>query len=173
MPYSKVPHTDEYAPYYEKYISKVKDTKDIFAQLKKQQTLVMDLLNSFKENQLDETYQEGKWTIKQLLLHVIDTERIFSYRALCIARGETISLPGYDQDLYAEKSLISSKTKAQLKEEYDTNRRATIALFRGFDDAVPEYVGTANNQKISVRAILFILAGHELHHLQVLKERYL
>jgi len=172
MPYSKVPTPAEYPPYYEQYISKVSSTKDILAQLKKQETLVLDLISSLSDEQLIYAYDEGKWTIAELLNHLIDTERIFTYRALSIARGEEGSLPGYNHDAYVQTSFANAKSKMQLKEEYETNRKSTIALFRGFENERVDIMGEANGLKISVRSILYIIAGHEVHHLQVLKEKY-
>ncbi len=173
MPYSKIPTEKEYPPYYEQYIAKVKNTKDILAQLKKQQTFVLNLISSLSEEKLNQAYEEGKWTIKQLLNHIIDTERIFAFRALSFARGEQNTLLGYDHNKYVEESFANDKSKMQLKEEYETNRKSTIALFRGFEDSCVDRIGVANELPMSVRAILYIIAGHELHHLNVLSDKYL
>lgn len=173
MPYSKLPTEAEYPEYYAQYIAKVKKTKDILALLKKQETLVVDLMNALSDKQMKYAYAEGKWTIAELLNHIIDTERIFAYRALSIARGETASLPGYNQDAYVLSSFASAKSKMQIKEEYLTNRKSTIALFRGFEKERVDILGVANGLKISVRAIIYIIAGHEVHHLQILKDKYL
>lgn len=173
MPYSKTPALDEYPPYYQAYIAKVIGAKDILAQLKKQQTLVIDMINTLSEEKLNYAYAEGKWTIKELLIHIIDTERIMTFRALSFARGEKNEIAGYDHDNYVKESYATTKSSMQLKEEYETNRKATIALFRGFDDKCVDRKGVANGQTISVRGLLYIIAGHELHHLQMLKELYL
>ncbi len=173
MQYREKPLAKEYPPFYTPYIEKVGQTKDVIALLKKQQSNMLAIINSVSSKDLHKTYAAGKWTIMQVLSHIIDTERIFAYRALCIARGEVQALPGFDQDAYVLKSNANLKSKLQIKEEYETNRRATIALFRGLDVSSFEQEGTANNVVFSVRAILFIIAGHELHHIDVLKEKYL
>ena len=173
MPYRKFPTKDEYPPYFEQYLAKVVDTRDIIAQLKRQQKDMLELISSLSEDQLNYAYAEGKWTIKELITHIIDTERIFSYRALSFARGEKNSLLGFDHDDYVRQSYANEKSKFQLKEEYETNRQATIELFRGFEDNCVSRMGTANGLQMSVRALLYIVVGHELHHFQVLQERYL
>lgn len=173
MPYSVYPKKEEYPEYFEQYIAKTMDSKDILAQLKKQQTVVLDLITSLDEKQLIHAYESGKWTVKEVLSHIIDTERIFSFRALSFARGESNSLPGYDHNTYVTNSFADSKSKMQLMEEYETNRRSTIALFRGFDNEAVNRMGHANGLELSVRAILYIIAGHELHHLSVISDKYL
>lgn len=173
MPYSKIPLEDEYPLYFEQYIAKVSGSKDILAQLKKQQTMMLDLLSAIKEEKLNSAYAEGKWTIKELINHIVDTERIFTFRALSFARGEQGSLPGFNHDSYVQNSKAYLKSKMQLKEEYEATRNSTIALFRGFENSCVDKVGTANGLQMSVRAILYIVAGHEVHHLQVLRDKYL
>lgn len=173
MPYRKVPTAAEYPPYFEQYIAKVKNSNDILAQLKKQENIVLDLITALSDKQMNYAYEEGKWSVAELLNHLIDTERIFSFRALSLARGEAASLPGFDDDAYVQSSFANAKSKIQLKEEYSTNRKSTIALFRGFENECVDIMGEANGLKISVRAILYIIAGHEVHHLQVLNEKYL
>lgn len=118
-------------------------------------------------------YAEGKWSIAEMVQHMIDTERIFAYRALCISRGETASLPGFDENAYAANSNGDSRSRESLLEEWTAVRKATLLLFNSFTDEQISRTGTANNKSISVAAIGFILAGHALHHIQILKERYL
>ena len=173
MPYREQPNISEYPPYYAPYIQKVQDKKDVIAFLKKQQATMLDIINGVSSKDIHKTYAEGKWTIMQVLIHIIDTERVFAYRALSFVRGERQKLPGFDQDAYVLNADAALKSKLQIKEEYETNRRATIALFRGLDSKAFERTGTANNAQFSVRALLYIIAGHELHHMEVLKERYL
>ena len=173
MPYSKLPTEDEYPPYFEQYIAKGKGTKDVLSELKKQQAFVLDLISSLSDEKLNYAYANGKWTIKEVLNHLIDTERIFTFRALSFARGEKNSLMGFDHDMYVQESFASSKSKTQLKEEYETNRKSTIALFCGFEDECVDRMGEANGLQMSVRAILYIIAGHELHHLNVISEKYM
>ncbi len=166
------PATNEYPPYFQQYMSLVKSNTDIILQLKNEQDVMIEYIKSLPEEKLNYAYEKGKWTIKEVLLHIIDTERIFCYRALAIARGEKISLPGFDQDDYAKTSLAQERSRQSIIEEYSTNRAATIAMFNGFANTVHTNMGLANNNQISVRTIPFILAGHELHHKKVLKEKY-
>lgn len=108
-----------------------------------------------------------------MVQHLIDAERIFAYRALCIARGETVSLPGFDENIYAAASKADGRTKEELLAEFKTARQSTAQLFVSFDEAQLAATGTANNNSISVNAIGFIIPGHVQHHLNVLEERYL
>ncbi len=130
-------------------------------------------LEAISEEKWNHRYAEGKWSIKEMVQHLIDAERIFAYRALCIARGETVSLPGFDENTYAAASKADSRTKEELLAEFKTARQSTLQLFASFDEAQLSATGTANNNSISVNAIGFIIPGHLQHHLNVLEERYL
>lgn len=125
------------------------------------------------EEQGDFRYAEGKWSIKTVLQHIIDTERIFSYRALAIARGEITPLPGYDENLYAAASEADSRSMDDLVDELFSVRNATMLLFNSLTEEALNRVGTANGASISVMALGFIIIGHEIHHMNVVKERYL
>jgi hypothetical protein len=129
-------------------------------------------LSSIPDEKGDFAYAPGKWTICQLLQHAIDTERIFAYRALCIARGETQPLPGFDENEYARMAGTGKRTPAKLKEEFLTVRQSTLQLFGGFDDAALARCGTANGNPISVHALAYIIVGHWRHHAGILRERY-
>ncbi|NNL82280.1 MAG: DinB family protein, partial [Winogradskyella sp.] len=113
------------------------------------------------------------WTIKDILLHLIDTERVFSYRALRIARGDSTPLPGFDQDLYVENALARNRTMTSLIEEYKSLRQSTLTLFKTFTPEMLISTGTASDSAISVRAIGYILSGHENHHKIIIEDRYL
>jgi hypothetical protein len=121
----------------------------------------------------DYAYAPGKWTIKEMAQHIIDTERIFSYRALCIARGETVALPGFDENEYAAKSKASKRTREDLLQEFELTRRSINMLYNSFDEEQLEATGISNGNSIYVRAICFITLGHAQHHINVLNERYL
>lgn len=158
--------------YYHNYISKVRkdDIAPIFADHQHQ---FLEFLGSVPAEKWDYAYAPGKWTIKELVQHVIDTERIFSYRALCIARKDTASLPGFDENDYVSASKAEKRTKVDLIAELQSVQRASVTLFASFDEEQLEATGTANGKSIYVLGIAFILVGHTLHHMDILKERYL
>lgn len=130
-------------------------------------------VNSIPEEKADYSYANGKWTVKQLLQHIIDTERIFTYRALCISRGESLPLPGFDENSYADKAPATQRTLASLKEEFAFVRQATDILIRSFTEDQLSRKGVASNYVISVNALCFIIFGHIIHHKKILLERYL
>lgn len=163
---------DEYNPFYHTYLSKTNDLT-LNDGLRSNSEDVVAFLQSIPKNIHEYRYAEGKWTIKEVLQHIIDTERIFSYRALCIARQDKTSFPGYDQDAYVPPSKANERGYQSLVSEYQTVRLATVILFDGFTDEMLLEVGTASNSPISVRALGFILMGHENHHCDVIRERYL
>ena len=166
------PQENEYAPFYHKYVQNCK-SDDIVTNLKQNHSEALNLLNIITENKGEHAYDEGKWTIKELIQHIIDSERVFAYRAMCIARGETTSLPGFDENIYADNSHANSRTLASIIKEFDITRQATIQLFEGLDAGVLTNMGVANGNNVSVRGIGFIIAGHCAHHLLILQERYL
>jgi hypothetical protein len=166
------PAQDEYAPYYEKYVSLV-PAGDVVETLERQLTDTLALLRSVPEDRGDSTYEPGKWSVKELVGHVIDSERVFSYRALRFARGDRTPLPGYEQDDYVRAANFGARTLASITEEFARVRASTVALLRSFDAEAWARRGTANDNEVSVRALAHILAGHELHHLGILRERYL
>jgi hypothetical protein len=166
------PERTEYAPFHETYISKIQ-TNDILATLDEQQRQMLLLLSGRTDTDGDIRYAPGKWSVKEVLGHVCDGERILSYRALCIARGETTPLPGYDENSYVANAPFSRRSLTDLIEDFTAVRRATLSLFRNFDDEAWMRRGKANNNEVTVRAIAYIIAGHELHHRQALEEKYL
>ncbi|MGC2248651.1 MAG: DinB family protein [Terriglobales bacterium] len=166
------PEPTEYDPYYERYISLVK-TDDIIATLHKQAQQTRDLLGKVSPDQSEFRYAAGKWSVKEVLGHVNDTERIMSYRVLRIARGDQTPIEGYEQDDYVVAGKFSRRTMDDLLQEFMTIRNATIELIRHIDQESAERRGTANNKQISARAIIYVIAGHELHHRRILEEKYL
>jgi uncharacterized damage-inducible protein DinB len=166
------PAPGEYDPYYERYIALV-TTDDIVATLQKQIEDTRTIFGSVSAQQADFRYAPGKWTIKELLGHLSDTERILSYRALRIARGDKTPIEGFEQDDYVPNGKFARRTLADLLEEFATIRNATIHLFRNLDAEAAERSGTANKKEITARALAYIIAGHELHHRRILKEKYL
>jgi hypothetical protein len=166
------PERNEYAPFYETYISKVQGS-DILATLDDHRRQMLLLLSGRTESDGDIRYAPGKWSVKEVLGHVCDGERILSYRALCIARGEAAPLPGYDENAYVANAPFSRHPLPDLIEDFIAVRRATLSLFRNFDDDAWMRRGKANNHEVTVRAIAYIIAGHELHHRMALQEKYL
>ena len=118
-------------------------------------------------------YAEGKWTIKEILMHIVDDERVYAYRALRFARNDKTELPGFEQDDYARYSGANERSVGDILEEFATVRCATVSLFQGFDSAALVRSGIADGQVMSVRAAAYHIAGHELRHLNIVKERYL
>ncbi len=165
------PEPDEYAPYYEKYVSLISED-DILATVEKQPLEIEALLSARKEADGDLRYAPGKWSVKEVLGHVIDTERIFSYRALRIARNDRTPMEGFEQDDYVKYGPFGQCSLAALVEEFKSVRLATVSLFRGLDEAAWMRRGVANKNEVSVRAIAYIIAGHELHHKKILQEKY-
>ena len=165
-------NTDEYNPYYGAYIDKATST-DIIEGLSYNLKSISSFFESIPKSKEDYTYANGKWTIKDILLHLIDTERVFSYRALRIARGDATPLPGFDQDIFVENALANNRTMISLIEEYKSLRRSTLLLFKTFTPEMLMATGTASDSIISVRAIGYILSGHENHHRMIIEDRYL
>ncbi len=157
--------------FYHRYIQQVNEDElnNAFAA----QASVFDFLDKIPVEKRDYRYAEGKWTIKEMLQHMVDTERVFAYRALCIARKEAASLPGFDENEYADNSKAGKRDWNDLMEEFKAVRKSSEILFRSFDDEQLENTGIANNNPVYVLAIGFVLVGHVNHHMNVLKERYL
>ena len=166
------PGPDEHAPYYARYIEQVPEG-DVSDLLRRQVDDTVRLLGGLSGREADFRYAEGKWSVKEVVGHVADVERVFGYRALCFARGETAALPGFDENEYVARAKFSGRTLGDLAAEFRQVRAATVALFGGLDAEELARRGTANNHPISVRALAFIIAGHERHHVKILVERYL
>ena len=166
------PASANYPGYFQRYIDLVEED-DLFTGFQNQSLRAKELLNSISEERSNYAYAEGKWTIKELLQHMIDAERIFAYRALCFARGELQSLPGFEENDYAANSFANNRSWNNLVEEFFSVRNTTEILYKSFNPEALTASGTANNNKQSVESIGFIVLGHVNHHLGVLKERYL
>jgi uncharacterized damage-inducible protein DinB len=166
------PLSSEYPAYYERYISKIQET-DIISFLKKQHDDFLHLIQSIPEEKTMYAYAPGKWTVKELLCHVIDAERIFAYRALTFARKDPNKLPGFEEDDYAKNSFANERTMQSLAEEFSHLRLSNMVMFSSFSNEILKQKGIANNNEVSVNAIQYIMAGHVLHHTAILNERYL
>jgi len=166
------PAKGDYGEYYQKYVDLVKGD-DIFRILVEQNMDSQNVLNSFSESKGNYKYAEGKWSVKEVIGHMMDVERIFAYRALCIARGETNLLPGMDQDMYVSNGNFNKRQLFDLNYEYRLLRESNILLFGGFDKSVLQNKGTASGYEVTVLALMFMTVGHEKHHLNVLMERYI
>jgi len=166
------PVPGEYAPYAISYIRLVPDERVLY-HLQQNNKAVNELIGAQPEEVLSKGYAPGKWRLKELIVHVTDTERIFAYRALCIARGEQAMLPGFDENTYAAAANAQSRSIESIMAEYNSVRQASIALLAGLSDEVFLNMGNANNIPVSVRALAYQITGHELHHMNIIKERYL
>lgn len=157
---------------YQRNYAALVGTNNVLALLESQILNLKVLLSEIPYESEDFAYAEGKWTIKQLVGHIIDTERILCYRAMCVARGEKASLPGFDENAYVENSSVNERSLYDLGHEFGAVREATIVLFRYMTDAELDREGTANNIKVTPRILLYMLTGHFMHHERILKERY-
>ena len=166
------PLPTDYAPFYETYVSLVK-SDDIRQALSESLPDMENFLRSVPENKSDYAYAENKWTVKQVLQHSIDAERVFAYRAMCIARGEEQSLPSFDENQYAENAAIEHRSLNGLKEEMILLRKSTVVLFENFTNNMLQAKGVASNKSITVLSLGYITVGHWLHHQRILAERYL
>ncbi len=165
---------NEYAPYYAMYINPIeKNGKSIIENLKDSQTQFDGLFRQLPIDKQDFAYAEGKWTTKELIQHIIDTERVFCYRALCFARNDKTLLPGFDQDLFVSYDNANHRNFIDLLDEMQTLRNSTIQLYKSFTEEALQRIGNASGNDMSVRALGFLFSGHQLHHLKVYKERYL
>ena len=166
------PESTEYASYYGKYVMLVPDG-DLTATLSRQLDATLALLSSLPEQRADFSYAPGKWTIKEVVGHLMDGERVFAYRALCIGRDDKTPLPGFEQDDYVASANFNERTLSSLLEEFTAVRQATVQLFKNFSEKEWQRRGTANGQEITPLSLGYIVAGHELHHMDVVRTRYL
>jgi uncharacterized damage-inducible protein DinB len=165
------PEPGEYAPYYDRYISLVTGS-DILTALDAQRRQTMTLLCGRAEDDGDFRYAPDKWTAKQVLGHLCDSERIFAYRALRIARGDQTPMEGFEQDDYVRNGPFAQLPLSEIIEDYIAVRRATLTLLRNLDEPAWTRRGVANKNEVTVRALAYIIAGHELHHRRILEEKY-
>jgi hypothetical protein len=169
---SSRPGREEYPPYFEGYVSLVGEG-DLVEILGRQIEVTAELLRGVAEERAGEAYEPGKWSVKELVGHLLDAERVFAYRVLCIARGDTASLPGMDQDTYVRGANFNARTLSDLVGELERVRATTLDLLRSLDREAWGRHGVANGNEITVRALAHVIAGHEAHHVRVLRERYL
>jgi uncharacterized damage-inducible protein DinB len=165
------PNPDEYFEYYGKYIALVPD-EDALSLLRDQFEDTLVLLRPLDEVRSRHRYAPGKWSVKEVVGHLTDAERIFAYRALRIARADTTPIEGFDENAYVPAGRFDERPLDDLIEDYERVRDATLSLFSGLDEEALVRRGTANDKTISVRAIAWIIAGHELHHRAILMDRY-
>jgi uncharacterized damage-inducible protein DinB len=165
------PKPDEFPPAFQKYIDTVTD--DVIDELETQATAFPAFIQAIPDEKAGYSYSEGKWTVKELLGHMIDTERILTYRAICFSRNDTQPLPGFEEDDYVKYAHFNDRTLAGLAEEFNLLRRANLHFFRSLQEEELSRKGLANGKPMSVRALLFVLAGHVHHHRRILSERYL
>jgi uncharacterized damage-inducible protein DinB len=168
-----VPKT-EYAPYFERYmqLSVLKD-KTIIESLESAQDEFESVLRNLPDKKHSFSYATGKWTLKELIQHVIDTERVFCYRALSFARNDQTALPGFDQDVFVDNDTANERDYYDLLDEMKVLRKSSTQLFKSFSKEALLRIGVASNNKMSVRALGYLFSGHQIHHINIVKERYL
>ena len=165
---------NEYTSYFNQYLKLVsKDGKSIIENLEDSQKDFESLLRNLPKEKQNFAYAEGKWTLKELIQHVIDTERVFCYRALCFSRNDTTSLPGFDQDVFVDNANSNDRNYHDLLDEMDVLRKSTIQLYKSFSKEALLRIGVASDNRMSVRALGYLSSGHQIHHLNIVKERYL
>jgi len=161
----------EYAPYYEGYVQQVAQLP-ILKVLEQQIEEIKTLFNSLGERS-NQAYAPGKWTAKEVLGHMIDTDRIMTFRALCFARNDKNAMPGFDQDEYILTATFNDTPLMDLLEDFENQRKALLSMIKTLPDEAWIRKGIANNYEVSVRALIVIIAGHTVHHMNILKERYM
>ena len=168
-----VPKT-EYAPYFERYmqLSVLKD-KTIIESLESSQDEFDSVLRNLPDKKHSFSYATGKWTLKELIQHIIDNERVFCYRALSFARNDQTPLPGFDQDIFVDNDTANERDYYDLLDEMKVLRKSSIQLFKSFSKEALLRIGVASNNKMSVRALGYLFSGHQIHHINIVKERYL
>ena len=165
------PHSTTAPEFFHKYIELVKCDDPIW-QMEVNHQKTCDFVKNLPSEDWDYRYQEGKWSVKELLIHMIDTERILSTRAMRISRGEVNSLTGFDHEHYNTNCEADNRSVLSIVEEYKAVRNSTLCLFKNLVEGKLDRIGKADNKEISPRALAFIIAGHEMHHMNVIAERY-
>jgi len=168
-----LPKPGEYAQYYTIYLKQIPDDDNIIKVLEEGRNKIQSLISSISEEKSAYSYAPGKWSIKEVLGHLADLERIMTYRSLCIARGEKKSLPGFEQDDYVKVADFNKRSLVSFAEELLHVRNSSISLFNSYDGETLMRWGVVNNHDTTARAFIFIIAGHEIHHMRILRERYL
>jgi len=165
--------SDEYAPYFKTYIDQVSSEYTLIEELEISVHRLVRFVQNIPLDKFDYRYSEGKWTIKDILLHIIDAERIFAYRALRIARNDKTELPGFDENSYVAEAEANKRSIQDLLSELLVVRQATLTLFKSFSEKQLLHKGVASKNVISVRALGYIIIGHQNHHQRIFEERYL
>lgn len=163
----------EYPPYAKTYLNKVSEETEMRSGIEDLMITTLAFLNSISIDKLDYRYESGKWTVKEVIQHIIDTERIFCGRIFRIGRGDLTPIPGFDENDYVLPSAANDKSLEQLISEYKMTRLYHLSIINSLSDKDMDNIGEASGLPVSVRALIFITQGHELHHLDVLRERYL
>ena len=165
---------NEYAAYFEHYMQLVAvKNRSIIENLQHSQQEFDSVMRNLPEEKHSFSYAPGKWTLKELIQHIIDTERIFCYRALCFARNDKTALPGFDQDIFVDYGNANQSDYFDLLDEMATLRKSSIQLFQSFSEEALLRIGVASENEMSVRALAYLFSGHQMHHLNIVKERYL
>ncbi len=171
--YIEFPSKNEYPVYAEMYMKLVKKDGSLIEQLKLSLEKTKTLFNNLSNKELEYRYEKNKWSIKEILVHIIDDERIYGYRALSFARNDKTNLPGFEQEDYNLNSDTSERTIENILEEYVALRLSTITLFNGLSDKSLKRMGTANGNQASARALGYHILGHDLHHIKIIEDLYL
>ena len=166
------PAEGEFAPYYGRYIGQV-PSGDVIETLRSQFRETVALLRGIEPSRTTTGYAPGKWSIRDVVLHMADTERVMGYRALRIARGDTTPLASFDENSFAPMAGANARSMESLVGELEAVRHATVAMLEGFPDEAWARWGTASDKSVTVRALAWIIAGHERHHMSIIRERYL
>jgi uncharacterized damage-inducible protein DinB len=167
------PKVGEYPEYFEKYYSNLPAEGNFFELITKSNMDTIDVITSVDEETLAFRYAEGKWSIREIIQHLMDSERVFSYRAMRIARGDKSENPGYDENVYASNSDADNRNIMDMVREFSLLRASTIELFKSFSDEALQQLGFANGYKVTPAAIGYAIVAHERHHLKVIEEKYL
>lgn len=163
----------EYAPYYGAYINQVSDEYTLTEELEISAHRLVKFVREIPMDKFDYRYAEGKWTIKDIILHLIDAERIFAYRALRFARNDKTELPSFDENAYVDEANANARSIQDLLTELLVVRQSTLSLFKSFSEEQLMRIGVASNNPMSVRALGFVIIGHQNHHQRIFEERYL
>jgi hypothetical protein len=169
----KPPQKTEYHQFYQTYVSNVSKENDILKYLDSQRVDFINLMHNLPNEKQEYKYAPEKWTIKELLRHIIDAESVFAFRAFTISKNTGVELPGMDQDEYVAGTDDTQNSFVDLLNEFDIQRQHNIAMIKNLHESKLNIIGNANDTPVSVRANIFIIAGHTAHHIEILKERYL
>ena len=165
--------SNEFDQFYQRYLDKVDKRHDIIAALLHGQTAAHEFFSTIPADRLTYRYAEGKWSVLEVLQHLIDTERVFMYRCFRIARRDTTPLAGFDQNNYIDPSVANEKSIERLLEEFNAVRSASVSLLRSLSAEDLVFVGNANGSPVSARAAAFMVPGHDIWHMDIIRERYL